>query len=373
MLRPLSSHSFRRGGAQHANGDAAVSAQWIFDRGAWNLSTTNKAFAYVFNTTNEDQKIAKVLSGWSTTDQVEIQDLSCFDAVTAEKIASVQAKFFDSCQALAETQYNVCAQALGVLTAQLIKNYPMLKQLYNHSPAVDRIEECLLEAGCDVNDLLAWAVQLERRCHMTNEATSSATATAKDAVSKLLERQMVMIDQLSEQNVILAARLRKLEGPRVETEQATRTQDTSEATVVRSVKRKRKAPPAKPSEVWYEWYTHEPRVRNCDDPKRKSHFKIVVGFLKIFLAEGIKLDEAARDYKDKVLAYGRHAEKQLFQYLDDQGITSRAAGTVIKHMRTFHREGKLDECIRRHCMLAASEKIVDPAPAYTHFLHVISA
>ncbi|KAJ0391012.1 hypothetical protein P43SY_011232 [Pythium insidiosum] len=52
----LSSHSFRRGGAQHANGSADLSPQWIFDRGAWNMTSTNKAFAYVFNTTSEDQK-----------------------------------------------------------------------------------------------------------------------------------------------------------------------------------------------------------------------------------------------------------------------------------------------------------------------------
>lgn len=47
----LSSHSFRRGGAQHANGNAQVSIQWIMDRGGWNLSTTHKVFSYVFNTT----------------------------------------------------------------------------------------------------------------------------------------------------------------------------------------------------------------------------------------------------------------------------------------------------------------------------------
>ncbi|KAE9355355.1 hypothetical protein PR003_g2889 [Phytophthora rubi] len=59
----LSSHSFRRGGAQHANSDPSLCAQWIFDRGSWNMTTTNKAFAYVFNTTSEAQKVSRVLSG----------------------------------------------------------------------------------------------------------------------------------------------------------------------------------------------------------------------------------------------------------------------------------------------------------------------
>ncbi|KAH9142789.1 hypothetical protein AeRB84_013156, partial [Aphanomyces euteiches] len=35
----LTSHSFRRGGAQFANGSEHLTARWIFDRGAWNVST----------------------------------------------------------------------------------------------------------------------------------------------------------------------------------------------------------------------------------------------------------------------------------------------------------------------------------------------
>ncbi|KAE8960427.1 hypothetical protein PF011_g30098 [Phytophthora fragariae] len=62
----LSSHSFRRGGAQHANSDPSFCAQWIFDRGSWNMTATNKAFAYDFNTTSEDQKVSRVLSGWDS-------------------------------------------------------------------------------------------------------------------------------------------------------------------------------------------------------------------------------------------------------------------------------------------------------------------
>ncbi|OWY91722.1 hypothetical protein PHMEG_00039583 [Phytophthora megakarya] len=72
----LTSHSFRRGGAQHANGDATLSAQWIFDRGSWNMTSTNKAFAYVFNTTSEDQKVARVLSGWDASFKPQVPKLS---------------------------------------------------------------------------------------------------------------------------------------------------------------------------------------------------------------------------------------------------------------------------------------------------------
>lgn len=67
ITEQLSSHSFRRGGAQRANGSAELTDRWIFDRGAWNISTADKAFNYVFNTRTEDNKVAKVLSGWGQT------------------------------------------------------------------------------------------------------------------------------------------------------------------------------------------------------------------------------------------------------------------------------------------------------------------
>ncbi|KAG6583022.1 Glycine cleavage system H protein [Phytophthora cinnamomi] len=75
---PLSTHSFRRGGAQHANARSDLTARWIFDRGAWNMTTTNKEFAYVFNTPKEDHQVAKVLSGdprgWRCNDKHKKSD-----------------------------------------------------------------------------------------------------------------------------------------------------------------------------------------------------------------------------------------------------------------------------------------------------------
>ncbi|ETV67283.1 hypothetical protein H257_16517 [Aphanomyces astaci] len=78
----LSSHSFRRGGAQHANGSEQLTARWIFDRGAWNILATNKGFNYIFNTSSEDHKVAKYLSGWSTMEPVMVLTLDSFDAHT---------------------------------------------------------------------------------------------------------------------------------------------------------------------------------------------------------------------------------------------------------------------------------------------------
>jgi hypothetical protein len=92
----LTSHSFRRGGAQHANASELLTARWIFDRGAWNISATNKGFNYVFNTSKEDHKIAKVLSGRSTTEPVPLLTLESLNSGSIERIRGVQKRLFAS-------------------------------------------------------------------------------------------------------------------------------------------------------------------------------------------------------------------------------------------------------------------------------------
>ena len=94
------SHFFCRGGAQYANSCAQLAAFWSFDRGAWNVSMTNNAFNYVFNTMNEDQDVAKVLSGWKPSKSVSLADLRLFDAQTQDSICEVQALLFATCQSL---------------------------------------------------------------------------------------------------------------------------------------------------------------------------------------------------------------------------------------------------------------------------------
>ena len=75
----LTSHSFRRGAAENADENPQLSTQKIFDQGAWNLTATKKAFYYIFNNTNEDQKIARFLSGWGANENVHVSDLCVVD------------------------------------------------------------------------------------------------------------------------------------------------------------------------------------------------------------------------------------------------------------------------------------------------------
>lgn len=68
----LTSHSFRRGAAQNANAGSKLSLSWILGRGGWCLTSVSKALNYVMNTTQEDQKVAKTLVGWSHNAQAQL-------------------------------------------------------------------------------------------------------------------------------------------------------------------------------------------------------------------------------------------------------------------------------------------------------------
>ncbi|KAH9105965.1 hypothetical protein AeMF1_018344, partial [Aphanomyces euteiches] len=136
----LTSHSFRRCGAQHANSSAELSPQWIFDRGSWNMTATNKAFAYVFNTSNEDQKVARVLSSWPASANVMGPTLDALDAATRVDVSRLQERLFTACVGMQEKKFNINGEVATFLMGYLLRSYPMFKALCSTAPLVIKIE-----------------------------------------------------------------------------------------------------------------------------------------------------------------------------------------------------------------------------------------
>ncbi|OWY96971.1 hypothetical protein PHMEG_00032618, partial [Phytophthora megakarya] len=151
----LTSHSFRRCGAQHVNGCDGLTQRWIFDRGAWNMSTTNKGFNYIFNTSREDHKVSKALSGYGTQTEVKAMSLKPFDAQTQKKITGVQRLLFMNCFKMKSSKYNLSQQVIDVLTAYLIMHYPFMKKLQADGLGVRRLEVAAAQPGASVAELLA--------------------------------------------------------------------------------------------------------------------------------------------------------------------------------------------------------------------------
>jgi hypothetical protein len=61
------------------------------------MTTTNKAFAYVFNTPREDHKVAKVLSDHDPGRRLPLALLSTFDTRSRGKICSAMTRLFVAC------------------------------------------------------------------------------------------------------------------------------------------------------------------------------------------------------------------------------------------------------------------------------------
>ncbi|OWZ10626.1 LOW QUALITY PROTEIN: hypothetical protein PHMEG_00016496 [Phytophthora megakarya] len=358
----LTSHSFRRGGAQHANGDDRLAAQWIFDRGAWGMTKTNKAFAYITDTTREDRKVARVLSGWATDELPVVLDIAKLDH--ARETRTIASPPLQLMYCLKQHTLNVSTKVLSVLTAYLIRYYPQLKELAPTSPIVTRVEECLSAAHIMRADMLAWAVALnneplrllKREMNFkTRKVTSPSTDHLVAVIHELIEtnRTLALCLTILEARLLTPKkRLANTEAEQVGVTSRTKTQVQEEAS-------------HQPSTTWYEWYISVPRAWASSDHQKKSESRHVVVFMKLFLVDGFTLDINADDYKDQVLGVGRQAEAAVLAFLKTRKSNAKGAGSVLRALRPLHKSGALDEYIVGYKRLLAIDRIQDPAPVET--------
>ncbi|KUF84206.1 hypothetical protein AM588_10000655 [Phytophthora nicotianae] len=363
LAADLTSHSFRRGGAQHANGDDHLAAQWIFDRGAWDMTKTSKAFAYITNTAREDRKVARVLSGWDADASPTVIDIAEQDHTTRERLGCLQELLFSTCTGLKDQRLNVSTKALSVLTAYLVRYFPQLKALAPDAPIVTRVEECLGAAQICTADLLAWSMALNEEAAVPaqeQEQTEEKTHTCREH-----DHLLAVIDELIALNKVLAARLAIVEAAQLKTKRAHATTEQEQFQASSDPARKpkrRKKQATNLSATWYEWYTRVPRVWDSSDRQKKSEFRHIVAFMKLFLTEGFALDAKAEDYKDQVLDTGRRAEDAVLAFLKTRGTNAKGAGSVLRVLRPLHKSGVLDERIVAYKRLLAIGRIEDPAP-----------
>ncbi|KAG3109085.1 hypothetical protein PI124_g8772 [Phytophthora idaei] len=168
----------------------------------------NKAFAYVFNTPQEDRKVARVLSGWGVNEKPVVEDAETLDHGTQEQVARLQELLYSSYSGLKERRFNVSRKVLAVLAAYLIKYFPELKALSPSAPIVMRVEEWLDVAGIAQADMLAWTAALN---------TSPPRHDKQDSENEDKSRECkgchhsAVINQLIVMNKSMAARLTILE------------------------------------------------------------------------------------------------------------------------------------------------------------------
>ncbi|KAH9117078.1 hypothetical protein LEN26_012827 [Aphanomyces euteiches] len=335
----LSSHSFRRGGAQHANSKAGVSPHWIADRGCWNMTTTNKLFAYIFNSTQED-----LLGGHDSDSVVTVLDLQQFDTVTNDRISTLRDDLFSSCRRLKDENLSVNSAVLDVLFAYFIKTSPQHCSLNATSPLVKRVEKALTRCGI-----------------MVEEGCSSRRKNHKKKNVHIIEHQAAVIDQLIKVTTSQAGRLRQLEmkiGVQTSHDMSDlQALPTSVVAPEKTTAKRRKRKMATLSEAWYEWFAGRAYITE-EDRQWKSTMRRCVLYMMLFAHELYQAD----DFRDKFLSVGHELHDKMMKFLARFQMSATSVGTIVKKMRSLHSAGNLNELIVDFNARVLAWLVRDPTP-----------
>ncbi|KAG4037461.1 hypothetical protein PC123_g26975 [Phytophthora cactorum] len=307
----LTSHSFRRGGAQHAISDPLLSAQWIFDRGSWNMMAANKAFAYVFNTTSKDQKIARVLSGWDAIKKPPVPTLSWFDSASQQQALELGNLLFQPSIDTQDPEKKLNGRVAEVLVASLIQHFPEVLERYPMCLYAARMRECLVTLGLSRTQMLPWSSELQAKATRKDLEETEGDEEKLTREKKLINHQNRTIGELIAMNRALTDRVNLLEyaGGVGQTDvsstlpvNSTQTREVYSESSTKSNTCGSKALPKGPAAIWFEWYAKTPRRWDvCGDRQKKSAYKQTVNCMKRFLPNGFHLDPSTATYCDQDL------------------------------------------------------------------------
>ncbi|OWZ03905.1 LOW QUALITY PROTEIN: hypothetical protein PHMEG_00024284 [Phytophthora megakarya] len=274
----VTSHSFRRGDAQHANGDERCAAQWIFDRSSWDKTQMNKGYAYVFKTPCEDRKIARIWSGWKADEAPTGADVAVLDHGAQERLLRLQDLPFRCCMGMENARLNVSRKVIRVLTTYLIKYLPQAKALASTGLFVVLVEECLDAAGVNVAGMLASSSALNAVASMPVHESKVEEERTNHPKSKW--HYAAVINELIESNRLMAARLLVLAA--IVLKRPASHEATGERIQEPPVKQRKKAA-TNLSSTWFEWYTRMLCIWDSSDRQKKSYYCLVVAYMKPFL------------------------------------------------------------------------------------------
>jgi hypothetical protein len=151
-----------------------MSMQWISDRGGWNLSSTQKVWPYVFNTTQEDQRVAEVLSGWQSTSRVPLDCIDHLDGEVESRIRVFMSLLYNTCTGMQDARLNVCAVLLDACVARLLRALPQLRELQADAPIIARVDACATQAGLRRDQLLAVSMRLQEAYSQEQHSNDTA-------------------------------------------------------------------------------------------------------------------------------------------------------------------------------------------------------
>lgn len=212
VTKGLSSHSFRRGAAQNANGNSSISKPWILDRGGWSMTAVSKAFNYIVSTTHEDQQVAKTLAGWAVNAKAQLPTLECFDEVVLHRIRRLQSLLFGAVHGFT-SDLSLRDDVVQVLMAVVLLYYPDMLELGPGSPYTIRVQQAMGRLQIHDAEMTAWSgtihssmLQCERSAPVDVESGCRHEETKLSSTHELLRKQSAMLVQQSRSQVAESAR-----------------------------------------------------------------------------------------------------------------------------------------------------------------------
>ncbi|POM64071.1 Hypothetical protein PHPALM_20456 [Phytophthora palmivora] len=106
----LTSHSFRRGAAMYTN-DGSLTENWIIER------VTSLRHTYMLGTTQADQKVARVLSGWNSKDGTRHPSLRALEEPNLSRALKQQTLLFANTLGFANPAINLDEELNEVFTS----------------------------------------------------------------------------------------------------------------------------------------------------------------------------------------------------------------------------------------------------------------
>ncbi|KAE8976532.1 hypothetical protein PR003_g26110 [Phytophthora rubi] len=332
----------------HAN-DGTLAENWIIERGGWQLDRVSKAFGYMLGTTQADQKVSRVLSGWKPKDGARLPPLAALDPPVLARARKMQRLLFSNTIGFADTALNLDDDVADVLTATLFMHFPDMLRLCEESPFVTKVRETLAELNIGESELLAWSVTITRAFVTPPATTASAADDVEEkhspALVDLIKRQSEQIDVLILQNKRLDERMLAVES-QLRTLTKTPAADSACSAMLPTVAEQPSPLAAKAtrsnkkgaqslSAIWFEWFTAEPRVYASKSVKKTAlyEYRHITGYLIIFLPMGFALDTSSPAYKSEVLELGDKAQQNVLAFLKSHGSSAVAAGTALKALR----------------------------------------
>ncbi len=382
LTKGLTSHSFRRGAAQNANGDAKLSPQWILDRGGWSLSSLSKGFAYITNTTKEDQKVGKSLTGWDHDQSAKLPNYSGFDPVVLKRVITLQNQLFRHVKDTTDEDHSLRSDVIEVFTACVVMNFSQMMALNEDGPFVQHFKNKMRESDLSMNEILCWSLTIRSELMSTGQASSSIQASQADqphsnesSMAAFFREQSALMHNLLEENIKLQRQtqdiLSQIRGSLEGQSGIDSSLTLALPSVIPALVNQEPAPaPAKKRKtntrkknlktVWFEWF--DGQMWDAQISRQRLHeFKLVVAYLKLFIPSGFDLR------RDDLLGLGQVAESNAIGFLATHGYTAASYGTAVVALKALHRSGKMSELIATYKSLHARGLAVDTAPESAQF------